>query len=139
MARPDEHHVYLGVFEFGNDPTVVTEIVGVQPTKAWSKGDPWGEGTSAWHTHSRWTLQSDLPLTDPIEKHIDRLLPMLEERADAVREVAEKFQATMTVAAYFYDSQPGFRLSHDQIRRISDLNLALDFDLYCLAGVDDDD
>jgi hypothetical protein len=131
-----EHHVYFAVFGFGDDPAVVTGAMGVEPTKAWAKGEPTGirKGTQ---THSRWTLQSTLPLGEPIKAHFENLLPQLESRREAVAEVRTRFEARLEVAAYWREVNPGFCLSASIVKRIAALGLEVDFDLYCLGGAGD--
>ena len=67
MEKPPKHHVFFAVFGFGDDPEVVTCAMGVEPTKAWIKGEPTGKGRGI-QTHNRWVLQSTLPLAEPIER-----------------------------------------------------------------------
>ena len=136
MERAPNHHVYFAVFAFGDDPAVVTRAMGVEPTKAWVKGEPTGKGRGV-HTHSRWVLQSTLPFAEPIEAHFENLLPRLEDRLEAVADVRERFEARLAVAAYWYEVNPGFRLSASVIQRVAALGLDVDFDLYCLGGAGD--
>lgn len=134
MDKAAEHHVYFAVFGFGDDPSVVTRIMGVEPTKAWVKGEPISEPRKGRQTHSRWVLQSELPLVEPIELHFASLLPQLECRREAVANVLARFETHLAVAAYWHE-HPGFRLSASIIQRIAALGLEVDFDLYCLRDV----
>src|SRR4051812_12870447 len=93
-----EHHVFFAVFGFGDDVAVVTRMMGIEPTKAWVQGEPRGPHRGM-HTHSRWVLQSSLPLAEPIESHFEDLLPKLECRREAVADVRTRFEACLSVAA----------------------------------------
>lgn len=134
MGKASELHVCFGAFGFGYDPTVVTQAMGVAPTTAWIKGAPITNARGGKQTHSRWVLQSTLPLTEPIEAHFDNLLPQLENRRDAVAEVVSRFEASLCVAAYWYEVNPGFQLTANTIRRVAALGLEVDFNLYYLGG-----
>jgi hypothetical protein len=136
MENAPEHHVYFAVFGFGDDPTIITRAMGVEPTKAWIKGEATGKGRGI-HTHDRWVLQSTLPLAEPIEAHFENLLPQLEARRDAVADVRTRFEARLAVAAYWYDVNPGFCLSSSVVQRVASFGLEVDFDLYCLGGAGD--
>src|SRR5690349_9733659 len=136
MEKPPKHHVFFAVFGFGDDPAVVTRVMGVEPTKAWIKGEPTGKGRGI-PTHDRWVLQSTLPLTEPIEAHFENLLPQLEARREAVADVRTRFEARLAVAAYWYEVNPGFCLSASIVQRVAELGLEVDFDLYCLGGAGD--
>ena len=84
-----ETHVFLGEFDFGDEPR------------------------AAVHTHSRWVLRPDLPKTAPLEAQIDSLLCLLEERADRVRRTVAEFTATIWVAVHTSDPNPGTTVSAD--------------------------
>ncbi|MBC8106066.1 MAG: DUF4279 domain-containing protein [Anaerolineae bacterium] len=134
--KPPEHHVYFAVFGFGDDPAVVTQAMGIEPTEAWVKGEPTGRRRGI-RTHSRWVLQSALALVEPIEDHFEDLLPQLECRRDAVADVRTRFEARLAVAAYWRELNPSFRLSAEIVRRVAALGLDVVFDLYCLGGAGD--
>jgi hypothetical protein len=136
MMKPSEHHVYFAVFGFGDDPAVVTRAMGVEPTKAWRKGEPTGKGRGI-QTHNRWVLKSTLPLAEPIEAHLENLLSQLESRGEAVADLRTRFEARLAVAAYWQEVNPSFSLSASVVERVAALGLELDFDLYCLGGAGD--
>jgi hypothetical protein len=137
MEKAPQHHVYFAVFDFGDDPGVVTRAMGVEPTKAWAKGEPIAGSRKGRQTHNRWVLQSALPLAEPIEAHFEDLLPQLECRREAVADVRTRFEARLAVAAYWYEVNPGFCLSASVIQRVAALGLEVDFDMYCLGGAGD--
>jgi len=137
MEKAPEHHVYFAVFGFGDDPAVITRAMGIEPTKAWVKGEAIANSRQGKHTHSRWVLQSTRPLAEPIEAHFENLLSRLESRHEAVAEVRTRFEARLVVAAYWYEANPSFRLTADIVQRIATLGLEVDFDLYCPGGVGD--
>jgi hypothetical protein len=128
-----EIKVYFGVFEFGDDPLVVTRLVGAEPTQAWVKGEALPQRPSGRRTHSRWSLSSPLSPAEPVEDQIAALLPLLEARADGVRAVATQFKAGIMCAMYFDQFTAGVHLPEDLIARIAALKLSLDFDMYFLS------
>lgn len=137
MEKAPEHHVYFAVFDFGDDPAIITRAMGLEPTWAWIKGDVIANSRRGRQTHSRWVLQSTRPLAEPIEAHVENLLPRLESRREAVVDVRTRFKARLVVAAYWYAANQGFRLTADVLQRIAALGLEVDFDVYCLDGSGD--
>jgi hypothetical protein len=135
MNKPkDEAHVYLAVFEFGTDSSVVTSLLGFLPTAVWSAGDPLPNHPTARRTHSRWSLHSPLPLhAHPVE-HFEALLPVLEPHASRIRECAVRFPTQLSCAVYYRDFSPSIRLSSSILQRIAALTIPLDFDLYFLGA-----
>ena len=133
MGQSTETRVYFGVFEFGDDPAVVTRLMSIEPTVAWAKGDPHPVLRSArWH-YGRWELRSSLPLEESLENHLLDLLPKLESRREAVTEANARFDAALVVATYLRETNPEYTLSADLLRRIANLGLEMDFDLYCVG------
>jgi len=129
----DQIRVYFGVFKFGQDPQIVTDLMGREPTVAWCKGEPYGEHGGV-RTHSRWELRSPAPPTGPVEDQLNSLLELLEASAEQVRSVASEFEAGICCAAKYWASfNPGIHLSVDALSRTSALGLSIDFDLYFLS------
>src|SRR4030095_10933153 len=113
-------HVYFGVFDFGDDPSVVSEMMGQEPTKAWVKGEHYvASSPGARRTHSRWALESGLDEGEPLEAHLGALLARLEPKRREIRQVAERFTARIGVAQYFYEMNPGFRIESDILERLA--------------------
>ena len=127
-------HAYLAVFDFGDDPRVVSALLGLEPTKAWIKGEHYVTASSnARRTHSRWTLDSGLPQTEPLESHLSALLQRLEPKHAEIAEAAQRFPAHIGVAQYFYEANLQFELEADILRRLGKLGLPINFDQYCLG------
>ena len=129
-------HVFFGVFGFGQDPQVVTDILQIEPSKAWVKGERMPGGKRGARTHSRWVLESPLERSAGVEEQLSALLPLLEARATEVAEVSRRFEAGLMCACYFRETNPGIHLDSALLRRIAALGLGFDFDLYCLGSDD---
>ena len=131
---PTKTHVYFAVFDFGDDPYIVSEIIGMEPTGAWAKGD-WYESASpnARRTHSRWFLESGLDHAEAVEPQLDALLAKLEPRKMQIALVQVRFPAYIGIAQYLHEVNPGFVLAPETLGRLAKLGLAVDFDQYCLG------
>ena len=122
-----EAHIRFCVFEFGDDPSIVTKTIGLEPTKIFVKG--------ARYKISKWEIQSLLPLSADTEEHIESLLSFLEKNIKAVKLAKEKFEAGILCAIYYYEGcNEGFHLSETIIDRLAKMNLSIDFDLYFLGN-----
>ena len=133
---PSETHTFFAVFDFGDDPSVVTEIMGIEPTKAWCKGDPVPNHPTGIRTHTRWALSSGLSTDEPLEAHLEALLTTLEARYEAVRRCAKEFHACIRAAIYFAEVNPEFFISPSLAVRLGKMGVPLEFDLYCLHRTD---
>ncbi|HEU6450556.1 MAG TPA: DUF4279 domain-containing protein [Gemmatimonadaceae bacterium] len=135
-----EIHVFLGVFKFGDDPQVVTDLLGIRPTSVIVPGTPMrggpGERGLPWR-YGRWELTSPAGPSASVEEQLLALLPLLEERADAIREANARFEVGIMCAAYFREVNPGFHLDSALLARLAALRLDIDFDLYCMETVEE--
>lgn len=134
MGMETETNVYFGVFDFGDDPDVVSALMGVKPTEAWVKGETYGAPSKGGRrTHSRWVLASGLNEGEPIESHLRALLARLEPLREAIDRVQQRFPVQIGVAQYFYEVNPQFRIEPELLRRYASLGVAINFDQYCLG------
>ena len=134
---PDKSHVFLKILDFGDDPSVVTSLVGLSPTSAWVRGDPMPPHPTATRNHSRWSYYSPLPLETHAEKHLEALLPLIEPHATAIRQCAADFSVEICCAIYYEDFSQGIHFPADILRRITALGIPLDLDLYFLGNGSD--
>ncbi len=127
-------YVYFGVFDFGDDPGVVSAMMRIEPTEAWVKGEHYdAPSPGARRTHNRWALKSGLDEAEPLEAHLGALLVRLEPKRAEISQIAQRFPARIGVAQYFYEVNPGFRLEPEVLERFAALGLPIDFDQYCLG------
>lgn len=127
-----KNHVSFVVTDFGDSPSAVTALMGIEATSAWRKGDSMPNNQQGKRTHDRWQITSTLPPSESIDRHLANLLTQLEARPAAVKATLARFEGGISIASYFYESNPGFNLPADLLARISALAISLDFDLYCL-------
>lgn len=116
------------------DPSSITTLLGIQPTKAFAKGD---EFNSRSGSHKRgfgiWTLSSKgiIDSTSP-EAHAKYLLQKLEPRAKEILNLSNE-KSSRTYISFWWeakDGHGGFTLSSPILLRLSEL--CNDFDFYFL-------
>jgi hypothetical protein len=111
----------------------ITAMVGRTPTRSWRKGEP-GERNPS-RPDSGWCLHGPLPISNlRIDEHVEALLPILEERSSAIRQLGQRFDTYLVCVGNYSKSSPGFFLSSAIVERIGALGLSLDCDLYCDCG-----
>jgi hypothetical protein len=108
----------------------ISQMLGLEPTESWKKGDPGKYNPS--RPDSGWCFHSPLPRSETnLLLHIEALLPILEARADAVRALAERYETQLVcVGKYDGSASPGLFLSRETVALIASLRLAIDEDLY---------
>jgi hypothetical protein len=128
----NDEKVTFAVFEFGEDPNVVSDLLGIPPTKAWRKDDALPAGGR--QTHSRWTLAARPSACSSVEAQLDDILTQLEACAPEVRKLASLYQAKLAIRGdYREEFNPEIELAPRTIQRLANLGLGLWFDLYFLG------
>jgi len=106
----------------------ITDKLGREPSEAWSEGDPRPRGGT--YQLMRWRLDSGLPDTEPLEKHIESLLLILPAHTLTLRELALDYDLFIQCVGYYAPSGHGAHLNRDVVRRAAQLGLAFDLDFY---------
>lgn len=133
--KANDSRAYLGVFGFGDDPSVVTRLIGVVPTEAYAKGDHYVSSTGEilLHRESAWRLHNPLPRTAHVDDQIEALLDLIEPYSEGIREAVARYEVGVGCAIFYSDFTPGIHLSENVVPRIAALGLSIDFDLYFLS------
>lgn len=126
MAKANQRFVYLEAANFEGKPTEITKQIGFEPTKSWEKGEPAAPNSIYVCRQSGWRLYSSLPLTEPVEAHLNNLLSKLEMRTEAVKAMVNKFSLRIQVIDQTHDMNR-FSLSNSILYRIYGLGLSIDF------------
>ncbi len=131
--KKDDTRVYLWVSDFGEDASVVTKTIGLEPTHIKVAGEPNPKYPKMINRGNSWELHSSLPSSAHIDEHIEALLRVLEPHATAVKAVSETFNVGISTAVYYYeDYTPGIHLTEHAISALASMGLSMDFDLYFL-------
>lgn len=108
----------------------ITQLMGVEPTKSWQRGQP-GEYNPS-RPDSGWCLHSSLPKTNTdMLAHIESVLALLAPHHQAVQQLATQFDKYLTCVGYYDElTSPGLHLSRETVSLLASLGLAVDADLY---------
>ena len=132
--KVDETLVYLWFMDYGEDASIVTRAVGLEPTYVCVPGQPNAQTSKMIHRVHKWEFYSPLPTSAHIDEHFEALLKLLEPRAPAINKAACRWSAGLNAAVIYYqDFTPGIHFSADSLRVIASLNLPIDLDLYFLG------
>jgi len=77
-----------------------------------------------------WNLESGLDDTHPIEKHIERLLEILEPLENELAKLSKNYEVYIQCVGYFPASSYGLSVSKNLIEKLHRLSLSLDYDFY---------
>jgi hypothetical protein len=134
----NEYHAWLLVSNFDFNPEEITKQLGIEPTNVKIKGEYRVVGKKTprkiLNKENLWILDSELPRNIPIEKHIEHLLDKIKPYKQNFIEIAKQYSLQLTGAIYYYEANPGINLDKKILKEITDLNVELGLDIYCLAG-----
>lgn len=119
------------------DPEQVTADAGMQPTKAWRRGDLISNRTPRRHEKGGWRLKSRLPVSADLAAHIDDVLDQLRPHWQQFVELGKRFDTTLecVVETFAYD-RPAIALKKEVIKLLSELDAEFDVDLYAFSADD---
>lgn len=78
----------------------------------------------------RWSLESGLDDTHPIDEHIENLFSMLLPLKKQLEKLSEKYELTIQCVGYFHPSSHGIHFSKSTIQQAAEMHLSLDADFY---------
>lgn len=125
------------------DPEVVSRSVGIEPSRAWKRGDPIAPGSDRARQRSSWTLDSrDVlsPEDADLDEHLCWLLDQLEPCAEQLRTVVagQELKAQFWSAVEMDAANVDFELTPGTLGRIAALGATLRLDIYAPEDVERD-
>ncbi|MEK7517935.1 MAG: DUF4279 domain-containing protein [Patescibacteria group bacterium] len=137
-ALKNRYFAWFLVSGFECHPEEITKQIGVSPTEVHIKGEYRIIGKKKkikrMNKKNSWVLDSPLPKNAPIEKHLKHLLDIIKPYKQNFIDVAKKYELQFNCAVYYYEANPGICLESNIMKEISELNIPLYFDIYCMAG-----
>jgi len=134
VVKRNENKVYFRLHDFEGEPDEITKKLLLNPTNSWKKGDviPNRKGDIR-RKQSTWELMSSRDVGDSIEDHLESLLNQIEKNQAVFKQMIKKYSSELSIVMYLYDDfNPGINLKPNIIKRIADLELEIDFDIYFL-------
>ena len=123
------NRVYLGVSSQKFSSQELTEMTKLKVTKGHSNGDKRG---SVYWKYSKVCFEPN-PEPDEFEDKLKKLLDYLESDKEGIEQLADKAEVWIQVAQEFHIGNTmigGSFIDKECIKRISDLNLSIDFDFF---------
>ena len=112
--------------------TVIGEALGLECTNSWSEGDL-NQRRGNPYTFMRWSLESGLDDTHPIDEHIEKLFSILFPLKEQLEKLSEKYELVIQCVGYFHPSGHGVHFSKNTIQRAAQMYLCIDADFYYVS------
>ena len=123
--------VYFQAHSTTLDFAQLSALSHLTPNGGWNKGDKRGQG-SALYRQSCVRFEPN-PEPDAFDDKLDKLLKYLEGDAEGVKRLVAAAEGYIQVAMIFHNGNTmlgGAAINKESVKRMADLNLAVDFDLY---------
>ena len=110
----------------------ITKILGQKPTRRGERGElliPQNPDSKT-REHSFWILESNVKDTQPLEKHLEKLLTFIASKRRKFCQLKDKCDMNITCALSMIGEQGSFGFHWEMLKQISDLQIDIIFDLY---------
>ncbi len=115
------------------DPSQVTHLVGVQPSETWRAGELVSDRAIIKHKFNAWKLNSNLPLSAPLEDHVEAVLRQLRPGWLALEDLCLRYQAKLFCVVRSYGgARPALIFNKEIVKQVAELSAAIEIDLYVL-------
>ena len=116
-------------------PEEITSILGIMPTKTWKIGDLISPRGRRYYEFNGWRLQSELQDSAELEEHVVSVLTKLQPSRKALIELCSQYDSEISCVIYASDRDeqvPAIHFEPSIVKKISELNAAIDVDMYLL-------
>ncbi len=118
----------------------ITADIGISPTETHEQGEPMRYRPGKTREESVWEVHSPLPRDEIfMVAHISALLELLEPKKKVIKTLQSKYETGINCVGYYTDAHPGFHMEAKIIQKLAELNVSVDFDLYCLCDHEEEE
>lgn len=114
------------------EPSEVTTLLGIEPSKSHRKGDKWPTRPEHSYVTGYWGLDSSLKSDSPLVDHLDYLLRILLPKAESIHLLVEKGMQPCFYCGIFVSDclDVSVLLEPDQLKSIADARCQLHLQFY---------
>jgi hypothetical protein len=128
-----ETRVALRIAAVNLEPEVISQRLGLKPSKARRRGDPnIGRNNRAYSDFSSglWLLESSLDV-EPLEKKLETLISRIQPKQAEIRALGnEGLEVEIIIGVFGDDRNAMFYLSSKVVRDLGEIGINLAFDVY---------
>jgi hypothetical protein len=134
IGSRDRFSLSLSFVDVTVDPDLVTERLGVEPTRSFKKGDRFPGKSNEYRKHGGWILESELPLTSSFEDHFSWLISKIVGREEDIEYLTSHGYRPVLYVGYFFNRKEDgqIELNSQVVQKIASLRLNIDIRTYCM-------
>jgi hypothetical protein len=135
----NEVHVGFSIWEFEDiSHDMITKELKINPSKIFIKGENNNPKFSQASKRNGWILESPLGIYSSFDEQLNALLDIMLNNKDSFQSICQRYYCEISAAIYIYfdngESTPSLYLTKEQLNQLSQFNIEVDFDLYCLPN-----
>jgi len=128
-------YAYFYVTGYQCSPEEITNILGVEPTDTWVKGEKWGTNNIRERKESSWIFKTNKSENDYYSNyHFKELLEKIEGIKGKLKNLPKECDIGITYVPTCYFPNVAVILDSELIQKIASLGLSVDFDIYSLES-----
>ncbi len=127
-----ENKVFVRIHEFDCSLEEISSKLQLKPTNGWLKGEliP-NRKQPVYRKQSTWELKASVSSDSPVETHVESLLSVIEPVKEVFKALVSKYEGELSIVSHIReDFNPGMHFDSTLIKRVAELGLEIDFDLY---------
>ena len=132
-AEPNILEVGLLIYNFADDPKTITDVLGIEPSEVFHKGEKINSKMLIRHHYNGWWLQSnvDANVVD-FDRHIAALSSVIEPRLSNFDKLPNDCEVELACRLIWknLDERPGFHFSAQLLQVLVRIKASVDFSLF---------
>lgn len=131
-----DHQTFMSlkVLDFPFHPDTIGDMLGLQCSESWQKGDYRSPKVRMRHKENGWQLKSPLGDDAGFEDHLKCIIDAVYPSRMALQKLSKEYYTELSCAIYMAinseKSLPSMHIDEEQIRILAEMNLQIDVDLY---------
>ncbi len=127
----NEVKVYFLLSGFKIEPNEITDIIGINPTKTYKKGDKRTKKSIVKYEKNGWILSVEENNITQVDILFKKLLEKLSNKKKQIKSLIN-VEKTFVVVVYTYDLMPGICYDYKTIADIHEFEANIEHDIICL-------
>ncbi len=134
MKQLDEVKVTIKISGFRCSPEKISELLGIEATKQWKKGDIIDPRMKRRRENNGWMLESGLASDTTVDQQVKVLAEIFLPIKERFLALPKETMVAVNCVVYSTHGRPDISLPSDLVKAIGEIDADLDFDLYQLPS-----
>jgi hypothetical protein len=130
--------VRLDILSLDHDPSEITTLTGLIPTKTWKKGELVSTRGSMRYKHNGWCVKSKVAESEDLDTHVESILSQIQSGWEMLTKVSCDYEIVLACHLFVRGPQvPAIHFGKRITKLLSEINAAIDVDIYVSSENDE--